>query len=42
VRARLTHDAIMTEPMSRQGFTAFMTSEVHKWGPLAKRIGHAN
>jgi len=42
VRARLDQDAIMTEAMSRQGFTAFMTSEVHKWGPLAKRIGQAH
>lgn len=38
VRRRLSDDAIVTEPMSPQAFTAFMASEVAKWGPIAKRI----
>jgi len=39
VRAKLDQDAIMTEPMTAEQFTAFLASEVHKWGPLAKHLG---
>jgi tripartite-type tricarboxylate transporter receptor subunit TctC len=38
VRRRLSEDAIVSEPMSPEAFTAFMASEVAKWGPIAKRI----
>jgi tripartite-type tricarboxylate transporter receptor subunit TctC len=41
VRAKLDEDAIMTEPMTAEQFTAFLASEVQKWGPLAKHIGQA-
>lgn len=38
VRRRLDDDSIITEPMSPEAFTAFMASEVAKWGPIAKSI----
>jgi tripartite-type tricarboxylate transporter receptor subunit TctC len=38
LRQRLADDAIAAEPMTPQAITAFMTSEVHKWGPIAKRV----
>jgi tripartite-type tricarboxylate transporter receptor subunit TctC len=38
LRRRLAEDAIVAEPMSPQAVTAFITAEVHKWGPIAKRI----
>jgi tripartite-type tricarboxylate transporter receptor subunit TctC len=42
VRKRLERDAIETRAMTSQEFTAFMASEIEKWGPLAKRVGQAN
>ena len=42
VRKRLERDAIETRPMSPQEFTAFMASEIEKWGPLAREVGQAN
>ena len=30
--------AIVAEPMSPQGVTAFVTSEVRKWGPIARHV----
>ena len=42
VRKRLERDAIETQPMSAEEFTAFIASEIAKWAPLAKRIGQAN
>jgi len=38
LRRRLADDAIVAEPMSPQAVTAFVTDEVRKWGPIAKRI----
>jgi tripartite-type tricarboxylate transporter receptor subunit TctC len=38
VKARLAADAIATEAMTPQQVTAFVTDEVRKWGPLAKRV----
>jgi tripartite-type tricarboxylate transporter receptor subunit TctC len=38
LRRRLADDAIVAEPMTPQAVTTFVTSEVHKWAPLAKRI----
>ncbi|HKB58022.1 MAG TPA: tripartite tricarboxylate transporter substrate-binding protein, partial [Lacunisphaera sp.] len=38
VRRRLADDAIMAEPMSPQAVTAFVTSEVRKWGPISRRV----
>ena len=38
LRARLADDAIMAEPMSPQAVTMFVTNEVRKWGPIAKRV----
>jgi tripartite-type tricarboxylate transporter receptor subunit TctC len=40
VRERLERDAIETRAMSSAEFTGFMQSEIDKWGPIAKRIGH--
>jgi tripartite-type tricarboxylate transporter receptor subunit TctC len=42
VRRRLARDAIETQPMSPDEFTAFMAKEIGKWGPLAKRLGQPN
>lgn len=42
VRARLDRDAIETQPMTPEEFTAFLTGEVKKWGPIAKAVGQAN
>jgi tripartite-type tricarboxylate transporter receptor subunit TctC len=38
VKARLAADAIATEAMTPQQVTGFVTDEVRKWGPLAKRV----
>jgi len=38
VRRRLAEDAIAAEPMTPQAVTAYMASEVRKWGPIAKRV----
>ena len=38
LRGRLADDAIMAEPMSPQAVTMFVTNEVRKWGPIAKRM----
>lgn len=38
LRRRLADDAIVAEPMSPQAVTAFVASEVHKWGPISKRV----
>ncbi len=38
VRRRLADDAIVAEPMSPQAVTAFVTGEVRKWAPIAKRV----
>jgi tripartite-type tricarboxylate transporter receptor subunit TctC len=38
VRRRLADDAIGAEPMSPQAVTAFVTSEVRKWGPISRRV----
>jgi tripartite-type tricarboxylate transporter receptor subunit TctC len=38
LRARLADDAIMAEPMSPQAVTMFVTNEVRKWAPIAKRV----
>ena len=38
VRRRLADDAIVAEPMSPQAVTAFVTSEVRKWGPISRRV----
>jgi tripartite-type tricarboxylate transporter receptor subunit TctC len=38
LRWRLADDAIMAEPMSPQAVTMFVTNEVRKWGPIAKRV----
>ena len=38
LQRRLADDAIMAEPMTPQAVTAFVTNEVRKWGPIAKRV----
>jgi tripartite-type tricarboxylate transporter receptor subunit TctC len=38
LRQRLADDAITAEPMSPQVVTAFVTGEVRKWGPIARRV----
>jgi tripartite-type tricarboxylate transporter receptor subunit TctC len=38
VQRRLAEDAIAAEPMTPQAVTAYMASEVRKWGPIAKRV----
>jgi tripartite-type tricarboxylate transporter receptor subunit TctC len=38
LRQRLADDAITAEPMSAQAVTAFVTGEVRKWGPIARRV----
>jgi tripartite-type tricarboxylate transporter receptor subunit TctC len=38
VRRRLADDAIVAEPMSPAAVTAFVTREVHKWGPVARQV----
>jgi tripartite-type tricarboxylate transporter receptor subunit TctC len=38
LRQRLADDAIVAEPMSPQAVTEFVTSEVRKWGPIARRV----
>lgn len=36
VAGKLAHEAIETEPMTPEQFSAFVESEVKKWGPIAK------
>jgi tripartite-type tricarboxylate transporter receptor subunit TctC len=38
LRRRLAEDAIAAEPMSPAQVTAFVASEVRKWGPVARRV----
>jgi len=38
LQRRLADDAIISEPMSPQAVTTFVTNEVRKWGPIAKRV----
>ncbi len=38
LRQRLAQDAIAAEPMSPAAVTAFVTSEVQRWGPVARRV----
>jgi tripartite-type tricarboxylate transporter receptor subunit TctC len=38
LRRMLADDAIVTEPMSPQAVTAFVASEVHKWGPISRHV----
>jgi tripartite-type tricarboxylate transporter receptor subunit TctC len=38
LQRRLADDAIATEPMSPAATTAFVTSEVQKWGPVARQV----
>ena len=38
VRRRLADDAVAAEPMSPAEVTAFVTSEVQKWGPVSRRV----
>jgi tripartite-type tricarboxylate transporter receptor subunit TctC len=38
VKRRLAADAIATEAMTPQQVTSFVTDEVRKWGPLARRV----
>ena len=38
VKRRLADDAIVAEPMSPQAVTEFVTREVRKWGPIARRV----
>jgi tripartite-type tricarboxylate transporter receptor subunit TctC len=38
LRRRLADDAIAAEPMSPAGVTAFVASEVQKWGPVARQV----
>jgi tripartite-type tricarboxylate transporter receptor subunit TctC len=35
---RLADDAIVAEPMSPQAVTAFVASEVRKWGPISRQV----
>lgn len=39
VRAKFARDAIEARPMTSEEVTAYMASEIAKWGPLARRIG---
>src|SRR6202012_2411415 len=41
VKQRLDQDAIKREPMTPAQVTAFIGSEVARWGPIAKRYVHA-
>jgi tripartite-type tricarboxylate transporter receptor subunit TctC len=41
VKQRLDQDAIEREPMTPAEVTAFIGSEVAKWGPIAKQYVHA-
>jgi tripartite-type tricarboxylate transporter receptor subunit TctC len=36
VAGKLAHEAIETDPMTPEQFSAFVESEVKKWGPIAK------
>jgi tripartite-type tricarboxylate transporter receptor subunit TctC len=38
LQRRLADDAIAAEPMSPAAVTAFVTSEVRKWGPLSRHV----
>jgi len=38
LRQRLRDDAIVAEPMSPAAVTAFVRSEVQKWGPVARHV----
>ena len=38
LQQRLAADAIVAEPMSPEAVTEFVTSEVRKWGPIARRV----
>jgi len=38
MRRRLADDAIVAEPMSPQAVTAFVASEVRKWGPISRHV----
>lgn len=38
VSRRLADDAIVAEPMSPAAVTAFVASEVRKWGPVARQV----
>jgi tripartite-type tricarboxylate transporter receptor subunit TctC len=38
LRRRLAEDAIAAEPMSPAQVTAFVASEVRKWGPVSRRV----
>jgi tripartite-type tricarboxylate transporter receptor subunit TctC len=38
VQRRLADDAIVAEPMSPAAVTAFVTSEVRKWGPVSRQV----
>ncbi len=42
VRKRLDRDSIETQVMSPEEFTQFVTSEIAKWTPVAKRVMQAN
>jgi tripartite-type tricarboxylate transporter receptor subunit TctC len=42
LRRRLADDAIVAEAMTPQAVTAFVASEVRKWGPIAKRVVPSN
>jgi tripartite-type tricarboxylate transporter receptor subunit TctC len=42
VRSRLDRDSIETRAMTPEQFTAFMVSEIAKWGPIAKTVGPGN
>jgi tripartite-type tricarboxylate transporter receptor subunit TctC len=39
VRQRLLADAIGSDPMTPEQFTAFVAADIAKWGPIAKRLG---
>ncbi len=38
LQRRLAEDAIVAEPMTPAEVTAFVTAEVRKWGPIARRV----
>ena len=38
VQARLTQEAMETEPMTAEEFTRFVEAEIAKWGPVAKSV----
>jgi tripartite-type tricarboxylate transporter receptor subunit TctC len=38
LRRRLADDAIVAEPMSPQAVTAFVASEIRKWGPISRHV----